>query len=142
MKKTVLFYSLAFAGCFGLLKVLENHFLISDLKLDMYFGLLATLFIGLGIWVGMQVVRDQKLKNLNKSERNVIDEEVIKKLQISHREKEVLDLIAIGLSNKEIADQLFVSENTIKTHSSNLFSKLDVKRRTQAVQRAKELNII
>ena len=71
-----------------------------------------------------------------------IDQDMIRKLDVSKREMEVLALIAEGLSNQEIAEKLFISESTIKTHVSNLFVKLDVKRRTQAVSKAKELNII
>ena len=71
-----------------------------------------------------------------------IDENKIKELGLSGREMEVLNEISHGLSNKEIADKLFVSESTVKTHVSNVLLKLDAKRRTQAIQIAKELHII
>lgn len=72
----------------------------------------------------------------------ILNETELQRLGISKREHEVLELIAKGLSNQEIADKLFVSLNTIKTHTSNLFLKLEVSRRTQAIQKAKELRLI
>jgi len=99
----------------------------------------ALFFTGLGIWAGLKLTRKQIVIVgpdffLNEAELN--------RLGISRREHDVLELMAKGLSNKEIADKLFVSLNTVKTHSSNLFLKLEVSRRTQAVQRAKELRLI
>jgi ATP/maltotriose-dependent transcriptional regulator MalT len=71
-----------------------------------------------------------------------LNEALLAQTGISKREYEVLELMAQGLSNQEIAEKLFVSLNTVKTHTSNLFVKLDAKRRTQAIQKAKELGLI
>ena len=106
----------------------------------MYIGIVAILFTAVGVWVGSKLVKRKS------AEKRAIDFEAdaeqIKQLGISRREFEVLELIAKGLSNKEIGEKLFISIPTVKTHSSNLFVKLDVQRRTQAIQRARELKII
>ncbi len=96
-------------------------------------------FTGLGIWIGLRLTRK---KFVFVGVDFALDAEALQRLDITKREYEVLELIAQGLSNKEIADKLFVSLNTIKTHSSNLFLKLEVSRRTQAVQKAKNLRLI
>jgi ATP/maltotriose-dependent transcriptional regulator MalT len=101
--------------------------------------MIAVLFSALGVWAGLKLTRK---KTFIISPDFVLDESKLEKLGISKREHEVLQLMANGLSNQEIADKLFVSLNTIKTHSSNLFLKLEVNRRTQAVQRGKELRLI
>lgn len=151
MKKTILFYGLALALLTAMLKTLEYRYFIRNLSLDIYMGALAAVFTGLGIWIGLKVTRrpmdarqaatvpaapePQPLPEINPANSS-------ETFGISNRELEVLTLLARGHSNQEIADQLFVSLHTVKTHTSNLYSKLDVKRRTQAVQKAKELNII
>ncbi|MBX2913131.1 MAG: response regulator transcription factor [Cyclobacteriaceae bacterium] len=118
---------------------MEYRFLVRDLTLEFYVGLVAILFAGLGIWIGLRLTRKEvvvvnpefKFNEKEQSQRN-----------ISKRELEVLELMAQGLANQEIADKLFVSINTVKTHSSNLFSKLEVGRRTQAIKKAKGLGLI
>ena len=122
-----------------LLKVMEYHFLARHLSLEIYLGAVAILFTGLGIWLGLRLTH--KRAEL-KSGPSVPPEEKLNEIGISPREFEVLQLIAKGHTNQEIADTLFISLNTVKTHSSNLFTKLDVKRRTQAVRRARELHLI
>jgi NarL family two-component system response regulator LiaR len=139
MKKTIIIYALALAGLTVLLKILEYRFLIRDLSIEFYIGVIAVLFTVVGIWVGLKVTSKKVIRS---GDPFKIDEANLAKFGISKREFEVLELISHGLSNQEIADKLFVSLNTIKTHSSNLFVKLDVKRRTQAIQKAKELNLI
>lgn len=121
------------------LRFIEYRFLVRDLTLEFYVGLVAILFAGLGIWIGLRLTRKEvvvvnpefKFNEKEQSQRN-----------ISKRELEVLELMAQGLANQEIADKLFVSINTVKTHSSNLFSKLEVGRRTQAIKKAKGLGLI
>ena len=139
MKRSVLFYGLALAGLIFLLKFVEYHFLVRDLSLEFYIGTVALLFTIIGIWSGMQLSRKKQQPVIPSTQ---VDEKNLQRLAISKREQEVLGLMAKGYSNQEIADKLFLSLNTVKTHSSNLFLKLDVKRRTQAVQKAKLLRLI
>lgn len=139
MKKTILLYGLSLTGLVILLKFFEYRLFVKDLALEAYVGLVALLFTGLGVWVGFRLTRKKPAVVFPEIQ---FDESAMSRLGISKREKEVLHLITQGLSNQEIADKLFVSVNTVKTHSSNLFQKLEVSRRTQAVQRAKELGII
>ena len=120
-----------------LLKYLEYRLLIHDLSTEIYVGIIAITFTVLGIWAGLRLTR----KKLTSGDF-ILDENELQRLGISKREYEVLELVAKGLSNQEIADKLFVSLNTIKTHTSNLFLKLEVSRRTQAIQKAKELRLI
>jgi NarL family two-component system response regulator LiaR len=140
MWRTVLLYGLSLAAMIALLKFLEYRLLVRDLSLEFYMGILAVGFAVLGVWMGMRLTRRREV--LVPVSNFVFDPARLEKLNISKREYEVLELIAKGLSNQEIADKLFVSLNTVKTHSQSLFVKLDVKRRTQAVQRAKELMLI
>lgn len=139
MKRTVILYGLALAGLVFLLKYLEYRLIVHDLSIEFYVGLVALFFTGLGIWAGLKLTRKQIVIV---GPDFLLNEAELKRLGISKREHEVLELIANGLSNQEIADKLFVSLNTIKTHSSNLFLKLEVSRRTQAIQKAKELRLI
>lgn len=139
MKRTIILYSLALAALVFLLKFLEYRFIIRDLSFEFYFGIVAILFTALGIWAGLKLTRK---KIVLVGPQFILNEPELLRLGISKRELEVLESISQGLSNQQIADKLFVSLNTIKTHSSNLFLKLEVSRRTQAVQRAKELRLI
>lgn len=99
---------------------------------------IALIFFLIGIYLNKKSL--QKKVTLNSSGK--IDDKKISELGISNREYEILIKISEGLSNREIAEKLFVSESTVKTHVSNLYVKLDAKRRTQAIQRAKEMNLI
>ena len=120
-----------------LLKWLEYKYFANSLSVAFYLGIVALLFTLLGIWAGLKYKGKQK-KEISQS----IDFNKVDSLGISKREYQVLELIAQGLSNQEIADQLFISLPTVKTHVSNLFVKLSVSRRTQAVQAAKALKIL
>lgn len=147
--KEVLLYSLSLALLLFLLKWLEFKLIILDHALELYIGAVATLFTVLGIWLARRLsspktetVIVEKEIYIQKEKDTPLDEAALARLNISKRELEVLQLMAEGLSNQEIAARLFVSLNTIKTHSSNLFEKMDVKRRMQAVEKAKRLNII
>lgn len=139
MKKTIFLYGLSLAAMVAILKFIEYRLFVRDLSLEFYVGVIAVLFTALGVWVGLRLTRK---KIVMASPDFKIDQFSLDRLGISKRELEVLELISTGLSNQEIADKLFVSINTVKTHSSNLFQKLDVSRRTQAIQRAKELRLI
>src|SRR5262244_920717 len=139
MRKTILLYGIAMAALTGLLKFFEYRFLVRDLSLEIYIGALAVLFTSLGVWVGLRLTRR---KVVIASPEFKLNEPELQRLGISKREYEVLELIAQGLSNQEIAEKLFVSLHTVKTHSSNLFMKLDARRRTQAIHRAKELGLL
>lgn len=101
-----------------------------------YVAVVALVFITLGIWIGTRLARPEAPEEF---ERN---EEAMEYLGISPREHEVLELLARGHSNREIAKALFVSSNTVKTHLSRLYGKLDVSRRTQAVRKARSLRLI
>ena len=139
MRKTILIYSFTLAGLLVLLKLIEYQFLARNLSLEIYVGLIAVFFTGLGIWGGLRLTRRRMPAGGAEFRLN---EESLRKLGISSREHEVLTLIARGLSNQEIADALFVSLSTVKTHSSNLFQKLGATRRTQALQKARDLGLL
>jgi two-component system, NarL family, response regulator LiaR len=123
----------------GLLKLVEYKYFVRDIPLEFYIGSIALIFTGLGIWAGLRLTRPRVIEVGRPFER---DDEQLKRLGISKREFEVLELIAAGLSNLEIADRLFVSTSTVKTHVSNVLAKLDASRRTEAIAKAKELRII
>jgi two-component system, NarL family, response regulator LiaR len=139
MRKTILIYGVALAALTGILKFIEYRYFVRDLSLEFYLGAVAVLFTGLGVWAGLRLTR-RKVVIANPDFK--LNEPELQRLGISKREYEVLELMAQGLSNQEIADKLFVSLNTVKTHSSNLFMKLDARRRTQAVRRAKEFGLL
>jgi DNA-binding CsgD family transcriptional regulator len=131
------------------LKWLQWKFLILDNSLDIYIGLIAVFFTVLGIWMATQLVKPKIEKVIVEKEIYVetrpqfgINETELKKLNLSSREYEVLQLLSRGCSNAGIADKLFLSLSTVKTHVSNLFFKMDVKSRTQAIEKAKRLKII
>jgi len=143
MKRTFLLYAIALAVLIFLLKQLEYRYFIKDFSFEFYVGLIAILFTILGVWVGLKLTRRKKIiVNKASTDEFKVNENTIRELGISSREYEVLQFIAQGYSNQEIADKLFISLNTVKTHSSNLFLKLEVKRRTQAIQKAKEMALI
>ncbi len=124
---------------FGLLKFVEYRFYVRDLSTEFYVGTVALMFTVLGGWIGWKLTR----KTTVVVDPNfAVDDSHLQKFGISKREYEVLQLIAQGLSNREISEKLFVSTNTVKTHSSNLFIKLSARRRTEAVKRAKELMLL
>ncbi|MBL7782959.1 MAG: response regulator transcription factor [Saprospiraceae bacterium] len=113
---------------------------------SMYTGLVALVCCGVGIWAGSKVAGKWKKKQEGAPPQAAVPllsaEKALSDWNITPREYEVLQLIAQGLSNQEIAERLFLSLNTVKTHTSNVFSKLDVQRRTQAIQKAKELGLL
>jgi NarL family two-component system response regulator LiaR len=137
--RTVIIYGLALAVLIAVMRYIEYQFFTKTLSVEFYVGIVAIFFTALGIWAGLKLT-SKKVEIIGPE--FIRDEDELTRLDISKRELEVLELMASGLSNQEIADKLFVSLNTIKTHSSNLFLKLEANRRTQAVQRARELRII
>lgn len=139
MRKTILLYGGAMAALVGVLKYFEYSFFVKDLSAEIYIGAIAALFTALGIWAGRKLTRT---KVIITDPNFALDTQRLDQLGISKREYEVLELIAQGLSNQEIAEKLFVSLPTVKTHSSNLFLKLNVRRRTEAVKKAKELMLL
>lgn len=139
MRRTIVIYGAAMAVLIGLLKLVEYRYFVRDIPLEFYIGLVAVMFTGLGVWAGLKLTRPKVIVT---GEPFELDESNLRKLGISKREYEVLELMSQGCSNQEIADRLFVSTSTVKTHVSNVLAKLDARRRTQAIQRAKELRII
>jgi len=138
--------------CGGLLitvlRLTEYRFLVVEHSVQIYAALVAALFAAVGIWLGIRLNRRKVPAATGAGNQEsgkaafVVDEMKLKELGITPREFEILGLIASGLSNREIAERLFVSENTVKTHSSRLFEKLGAKRRTQAVQFGKAAGLI
>lgn len=146
MKKHILIYGVCGGLLIVLLKLIEYRFLVIERSLEIYGGLVALLFASVGIWLGLKFTKTREtvvVKEVPVPTREfVMDQARLQELGITAREFEILKLIAGGMSNREIAEKLFVSENTVKTHSSRLFDKLSAKRRTQAVQIAKQLRLI
>lgn len=142
MRRILIFYACLLGVVFLLLGILRQQNEAGNLGAEFYSGAIAILFTILGIWVGLRFLKGNPAKSRPAEIPSLNPEEELERLGISPREYEVLQLMSEGLSNQEIADRLFVSINTVKTHSANLFSKLDVSRRTQAVHRAKELFLI
>lgn len=151
MKRQTLIHTLIYGLCGGVLivvlRLVEYRFLVVEHSIQIYGGLIALLFAGLGIWLGLKLTRKKEVLVVKEvpvpaSHPFAVNEERMKDLGITKRELEILELIAHGMSNREIAEKLFVSENTVKTHSSRLFDKLSAKRRTQAVQIGKEIGLI
>ena len=145
--KQIILYGIALALLLFLVKWLELSFIIINYSFEIYAGSIAVIFTALGIWLALKltkpkvttVIVEKQVFNTNDFKLN---EALLSSLRISSRELEVLQLMAQGLSNKQIADSLFVSLNTIKTHVTNLFIKMEVERRTQAIEKAKRLSLI
>ena len=147
--KQIIIYGIALAILVILLKWLETRYILIDQQLDTYIGIVAVIFTGLGIWLALKL-RGEKVETViiekevvvANHPQFVLNEEELRRINLSKRELEVLQLMADGLSNQEIASRIFVSLNTVKTHSAQIFEKMEVKRRTQAVELAKRLSII
>ena len=147
MKRHVLIYGLIGGILIAVLKWSEYRFLVIEHSIEIYGGLIAATFAGLGIWLGLKLTKPQerivvKEVPVEAGDPFLSDEKKREDLGITRRELEILELIAQGMSNREIAEKLFVSENTVKTHSSRVFDKLGAKRRTQAVQFGKEFGLL
>jgi two-component system, NarL family, response regulator LiaR len=147
MKRHVLMYGLIGGILIALLKWIEYQFLVVEHSIEIYGGLIAATFAVLGIWLGLKLTGKRQTIVVKEAfvpagRPFIPDERKREDLHITRRELEILELIARGLSNREIAERLFVSENTVKTHSSRVFDKLGARRRTQAVQLGKELGLL
>ena len=145
--KQNILYGVSLALLLLLLKWLEWHFVIINNAFEIYAGSIAVIFTGLGIWLAIKLIKPKVKtviieKQVFANVDFVLNEAELNRLHLSSRELEVLQLMADGLSNQQIAERLFVSLNTIKTHTSNLFLKMEVARRTQAIEKAKRLNLI
>jgi DNA-binding CsgD family transcriptional regulator len=147
VKRIILIYGACGGLLIVMLQLVEYRYLVIQHSLEIYGALVASIFAGVGIWLGLKLSRKQPVVVVKEvpvpaTEPFTLNQEKLGDLGITPRELEILELIAKGLSNREIAERLFVSENTVKTHSSRLFEKLSAKRRTQAVQIGKELGLI
>ena len=147
MKRTVLLYGLVGGALIALLKIVEYRYLVREHSIEVYGGIVALIFAGLGIWLGLKLTREKIVVReiqvqVPAPSTFVLNAERQAQLGITPRELEILTQIAAGLSNKEIADRLYVSENTVKTHAASVFEKLNARRRTQAVQLAKEAGLL
>jgi ATP/maltotriose-dependent transcriptional regulator MalT len=155
MKRHVLIFGLVGGVLIVLLQYTEYRFVVIEHSVELYGALVAILFAAFGIWLGLRIARRREtvretivvkevpaLKETSAHEPFTPDKARQQTLGITARELEILSLIARGLSNREIATQLFVSENTVKTHCARAFDKLGAARRTQAVQRGKELGLL
>jgi DNA-binding NarL/FixJ family response regulator len=136
MKKTILVFTLLILAIILLFHISKYAIISGNLNFETTIAIIAVVFFFIGVYL------NKKSLNNRKAVETEISHQKIQDLEISHREYEVLQAISEGLSNKEIADKLFLSESTIKTHVSNLLVKLNAKRRTQAIQIAKEHQII
>jgi len=146
-KLHILLYGLFGGVLITALRTIEYRFLVLEHSIEIYGGLIALLFAGLGIWLGLKLTKTKekvvfKERPVEVPEPFSLNDGKVDELGITPRELEILGLIAQGLSNREIAEKIFVSENTVKTHSSRLFDKLGAKRRTQAVQIGKNFSLI
>ena len=136
MKRTILAFGLLVFALLVLFKISKHTYLAGDTSIEIIISVIALVFFFIGIYI------NKKSVNKNTPVQIEVNYKKIKELNISNREYEVLCEIANGLSNQEIADKLFVSESTIKTHVSTILVKLNAKRRTQAIQISKELQLL
>ena len=147
MRKHVLLYGLLGGLLIAGLKLIEYRWLVVEHSVEIYGALVAAVFAAVGIWLGLRLTRPKESVVVREilveaSATFTRDDRKLESLGITPRELEILELIAQGLSNREIAERVNVSENTVKTHSSRVFMKLGARRRTQAVQLGKDLRLI
>ena len=149
MKRHVLIFGIVGGLLIVTLQYTEYRFIVIEHSVELYSALVAILFAAFGIWLGLRITRRREtiivkevLVPIDPSEPFAPNTAQQQSLGITARELEILTLVARGLSNREIATQLFVSENTVKTHCARAFDKLGAARRTQAVQRGKELGLL
>ena len=159
--KIILLYGLLGGFLIAALRLIEYRFLVLEHSLEIYGGIVAFLFASLGLWLGLKLTRTREVLVVQEVPVHIEvpvrvevpvpaptsasfkrNEARRQQLGITARELEIMEAIAAGLSNREIAQKLFVSENTVKTHAARLFGKLSARRRTQAIQLAKEAGLI
>jgi DNA-binding NarL/FixJ family response regulator len=134
MARRIVIWGAAGGILIALLKLIEYKHFVHEYSSEVYGGLVALIFSAVGIYLGLRWTKAPPVF--------VPDSAKTREVGLTPREQEILGLIAQGLSNREIGEKLFVSENTVKTHSSRLFEKMQVNRRVQAVQRGRELGLI
>ena len=139
--RSILIFGCLLAVFAVLLQLVEYKYYIGHLTTDIYTSVVATIFTGVGIWIGVNILKSKKEEQALVTNPEM-QQAKIKELNLNDREYEMLQFIAKGLSNQEIADELYLALPTIKTHISNLYSKLDVRSRTQAIYKAQALNLI
>jgi DNA-binding CsgD family transcriptional regulator len=147
VKNAVLVYGVSGGLLIAALKFAEYRFLVVEHSIEIYGGLIAVLFAGVGVWLGLTLTSRRErvvVREVAVPARQpfVLDEARVRELGITPRELEILQLIARGMSTREMAATLFVSENTVKTHASHLLDKLGVNRRIKAVEAARVLGLI
>ncbi len=148
MKRSILLYGGSAGLLIAAMRFVDYRFLIVEHSIEIYGAIVAALFAGVGIWLGLTLTKEKivekrvEVEVLAPAGPFVFDQAKADELTLTPREIEVLGLLAEGLSNKEMAERLFVSENTVKTHCSRVFDKLGAGRRTQAVQRGKQFRLI
>ena len=147
MARQVVAWGAAGGILIALLKYIEYKHFVHEYPTELYGGLVALIFTAVGIYLGLTWTRPKEVVVVKKVPVHaggpfVVDQAKLREVGLTQREHEILVLIARGPSNREIGEALFVSENTVKTHSSRLFEKMQVNLRTQAVQRGKELGLI
>lgn len=140
MWKKVLIYGGVVAFSLLSLKLMEYSFFAFRLSMEIYLGAIGVAFLALGIYLGTRLRKRPVI--VEQKDRPAFDRDAAASLELSEREIDVLEKLVEGHTNQEIADKLFVSVNTVKTHVANVYVKLDVSRRTQAISKAKELKII
>ena len=147
--KHIMLYGLSLATLVFGLKWLQWNFLIVDNSIDLYIGLVAILFTMLGMWVAFQLIKPrtetvyvEKQIIIHQPKKFILNQAALKGLNLTNREFQILKLIVQGYSNADIADQLFLSLSTIKTHVSNLYVKMHVKNRFQAITKARRMEIV
>jgi len=147
--KHIIIYGISLAALLFLLNWLKLRLVVLDHAFEVYIGTIAVIFTALGIWLALKLTRPkvetlvvEKEVFLDKSPAFTLNTAALEGLNLSKRELEVLQLMARGMSNQEIAGQLFVSLSTVKTHCNNLFEKMEVKRRTQAIEKGRKLGLI
>ena len=136
MKRVVILYALALGAGAFLLQWLEYSYVTRAFSTELYIVAIALVFVALGVWIGWRLTPKTAAPDFRRNDA------ALKSLGVTEREVTVLELLAAGQSNKEIARSLEVSPNTVKTHVASLFAKLGAQRRTQAIAKAKELNLI
>jgi DNA-binding CsgD family transcriptional regulator len=144
LNKSFILYGVLLGGLAVLLRLAEYKLVIINHTIQLYAGFVAVVFTVTGVAVGKRLARSHPEKTIKKEAVDTFlsDQAAIDHFGLTKREHEILQLIAAGLSNQEISEKIFLSIHTVKSHVSNLFAKLDVKRRTQAIQKAKEHQLI
>lgn len=136
MKRSILIYAGVLAAAAFVLQWIEYQYMVHAFATEFYIVLIGIGFTALGLWVGQALTPDRRAPDF------ALNEAALRSLGITKREHRVLEQLASGQSNKEIASTLHVSPNTVKTHIAKLYDKLEVSQRVQAVQKAKELQLI